>query len=91
MLLVHIVHGSPEIVGDTDSICSLRAGISIGIIVGATSLLAVWGSDDLFARGLVSPLALWMLAPLARLELLELWGLLIPLDGSTIWNVRLLI
>ena len=92
MLLVHVVHGSPEIVGDADSICSLRAGISIGIILGATSLLAVWGSDDLFVRGLVSPLALWMLAPLARLAgapLLELWGLLIPLVGSTIWNVRL--
>ena len=44
MLLVHVVHGSPEIVGDADSICSLRAGISTGIIVGATSLLAVWGS-----------------------------------------------
>ena len=43
MLLVHVVHGSPEIVGDADSICSLRAGISIGIILGATSLLAVWG------------------------------------------------
>ena len=85
MLLVHVVHGSPEIVGDSDSICSLRAGISIGIILGATSLLAVWGSDDLFVRGLVSPLALWMLAPLARLAggtLLELWGLLIPLVGS---------
>ena len=35
MLLVHVVHGSPEIVEDADSICRLRAGISIGIIVGA--------------------------------------------------------
>ena len=35
MLLVHVVHGSSEIVGDADSICSLRAGISTGIIVGA--------------------------------------------------------
>ena len=34
MLLVHVVHGSPEMVGDADSICSLRAGISTGIIVG---------------------------------------------------------
>ena len=32
MLLVHVVHGSPEFVGDTDSICSLRAGISTGIV-----------------------------------------------------------
>ena len=54
MLLVHVLHGSPEMVGDADSICNLRAGISIGIILGATSLLAVWGSDDLFVRGLVS-------------------------------------
>ena len=38
MLLVHVVHCSPEIVGNADSICSLRAGISTGIIVGATSL-----------------------------------------------------
>ena len=53
MLLVHVVHCSPEIVGNADSICSLRAGISTGIIVGATSLLAVWVSDDLSARGLV--------------------------------------
>ena len=48
MLLVHVLHGSPEMVGDADSICSLRAGISIGIILVATSLLTVWGSDDLF-------------------------------------------
>ena len=34
MLLVHVVHGSPEMVGDADSICSLRAGISTGIIWG---------------------------------------------------------
>ena len=34
MLLVPVVHSSPEIVGDADSICSLRAGISTGIIVG---------------------------------------------------------
>ena len=67
MLLVHVLHGSPEMVGDADSICSLRAGISTGIIVGATSLLAVWGSDDLSARGLVSSLALWTLAPLTSL------------------------
>ena len=33
MLLVHVVHGSPEMVGDADSICSLRADISTGIIV----------------------------------------------------------
>ena len=46
MLLVHAVRGSPEIVGDADSICSLRAGISTGIIVGATFLLAVWGYDN---------------------------------------------
>ena len=51
MLLVHVFHGSPEIVGDADSICSLRAGISIGIIVGATSLLAVLGSDARLAGG----------------------------------------
>ena len=34
MLLVHVVHGSPDMVGDADSICSLRAGISTGIIAG---------------------------------------------------------
>ena len=67
MLLVHVVHGSPEMVGDADSICSLSAGISTGIIIGATSLLAVWGSDDLSARRLVFPLALWTLAPLTSL------------------------
>ena len=93
MLLVHVVHGSPEIVGDADSICSLRAGISIGIILGATSLLAVWGSDDLFVRGLqVSPLALWMLAPLARLaggSLAGIMGLVNSTCWLHIWNVRL--
>ena len=54
MLLVHVVHGSPEIVGDADSICSLRAGISIGIILGATPLLAVWGSGGSLA-GIMGP------------------------------------
>ena len=84
MLLVHVVHGSPEMVGDADSICSLRAGISIGIILGATSYLAVWGSDDLFVRGRVSPLALWMLAPLARLAGGSLTGIMGPVN-STCW------
>ena len=84
MLLVHVLHGSPVMVGDADSICSLRAGISIGIIVGATSLLAVWGSDDLFVRGLVSPLALWMLAPLARLAGGSLAGIMGPVN-FTCW------
>ena len=82
MLLVHVVHGSPAIVGDADSICSLRAGISIGIIVGATSLLAVLGSDDLFARGLVSPMALWMLDPLARLAGGSLAGIMGPVNST---------
>ena len=78
MLLVHVVHCSPEIVGDADSICSLRAGISTGIIVGATSLLAVWVSDDLSARGLVSPLALWM----ARLAGGSLAGIMGPVNST---------
>ena len=82
MLLVHVVHCSPEIVGDSDSICNLRAGISTGIIVGATSLLAVWVSDDLSARGLVSPLALWMLAPLARLAGGSLAGIIGPVNST---------
>ena len=82
MLLVPVVHSSPEIVGDADSICSLRAGISTGIIVGTTSLLAVWVSDDLSARGLVSPLALWMLAPLARLAGGSLAGILGPVNST---------
>ena len=43
MLLIHVVSGSPKIVGDADSICCVMAGISTGIIVGATFLLAVWG------------------------------------------------
>ena len=34
MLLVHVVHGSPEMVGDADSICSLRAGISLTLLWG---------------------------------------------------------
>ena len=34
MLLVHVVHGSPEMVGDADSICSLRAGISLALLRG---------------------------------------------------------
>ena len=34
MLLVHVVHGSPEMVGDADSICSLRAGISLALLWG---------------------------------------------------------
>ena len=86
MLLVHVhvVHGSPEIVGGADIICSLRAGISTGIIVGATSLLAVWGSDDLSARGRVSPLALWTLAPLTRLAGGSLAGIMGPVN-STCW------
>ena len=82
MLLVHVVYSSPEIVGDADSICCLRAGISTGIIVGATSLLAVWVSDDLSARGLVSPLALWMLAPLARLAGGSLAGIIGPVNST---------
>ena len=82
MLLVPVVHCSPEIVGDADFICSLRAGISTGIIVGATSLLAVWVSDDLSARGLVSPLALWMLAPLARLAGGSLAGIMGPVNST---------
>ena len=93
MLLVHVVHGSPEIVGDADSICSLRAGISIGIILGATSPPGSVGSDDLFGeRGLVSPLALWMLAPLARLAGGSLAGIMGPVNSTCwlhIWNVRL--
>ena len=36
MLLIHVVSGSPKIVGDADSICC----------VGATFLLAVWGYDN---------------------------------------------
>ena len=82
MLLVPVVHCSPEIVGDADLICSLRAGISTGIIVGATSLLAVWVSDGLSARGLVSPLALWMLAPLARLAGGSLAGIMGPVNST---------
>ena len=82
MLLVRVVHSSPEIVGDADFICSLRAGISTGIIVGATSLLAVWVSDDLSVRGLVSPLALWMLAPLARLAGGSLAGIMGPVNST---------
>ena len=82
MFLVPVVHSSPEIVWDADSICSLRAGISTGIIVGATSLLAVWVSDDLSARGLVSPLALWMLAPLARLAGGSLAGIMGPVNST---------
>ena len=46
MLLIHVVSGSPKIVGDADSICCVMAGISTGIIVGATFLLAVWGYDN---------------------------------------------
>ena len=40
------MHGSPKIVRDADSICCVMAGISTGIIVGATFLLAVWGYDN---------------------------------------------
>ena len=29
MLLVHVVHGSPEIVGDADSICSLGSPLAL--------------------------------------------------------------
>ena len=32
MLLVHVVHGSPAMVAD--SICSLRAGISLALLWG---------------------------------------------------------
>ena len=46
MLSIHVVSGSPKIVGDADSICCVMAGISTGIIVGATFLLAVWGYDN---------------------------------------------
>ena len=34
MLLVHVVHGTHEMVGDADSICSLRAGISLALLWG---------------------------------------------------------
>ena len=46
MLSIHVVSCSPKIVGDADSICCVMAGISTGIIVGATFLLAVWGYDN---------------------------------------------
>ena len=46
MLSIHVVSGSPKIVGDADSFCCVMAGISTGIIVGATFLLAVWGYDN---------------------------------------------
>ena len=32
---LHVVHGSPEIFGVAESICSPRAGFSTGIILGA--------------------------------------------------------
>ena len=32
---MHVVHGSPEIFGVAESICSVRAGFSTGIILGA--------------------------------------------------------
>ena len=32
---MHVVHGSPEIFGVAESICSARAGFSTGIILGA--------------------------------------------------------
>ena len=31
---VHVLHGSPEMVGDADSICSLSAGISLALLWG---------------------------------------------------------
>ena len=34
MLLVHVVHGTAEMVGDADSIYSLRAGISLALLWG---------------------------------------------------------
>ena len=43
MLSIHVVSDSPKIVGDVNFICCVMAGISTGIIVGATFLLAVWG------------------------------------------------
>ena len=46
MLSIHVVSGSPKIGGDADSICCVMTGISTGIIVGATFLLAVWGYDN---------------------------------------------
>ena len=62
MLLVHVVHGSPEMVGDADSICSLRAGISLALLWG---LHPCWQCGGLMIC--LSPLALWTLAPLTRL------------------------
>ena len=56
VLSIHVVSGSPKIVGDADSICCVMAGISTGIIVGATFLLAVWGMITLFVRRLVAPM-----------------------------------
>ena len=50
--------------------------------MGATSLLAVWRSDDLSARGLVSPLALWTLAPLTRLAGGSLARIIGPANSS---------
>ena len=32
---IHVVHGSTEIFGVAESICSARAGFSTGIILGA--------------------------------------------------------
>ena len=43
MLLVHVVHGSPEMVGDADSICSLRAGISLALLWGLHPCLQCGG------------------------------------------------
>ena len=56
MLSIHVVSGSPKIVGDVDSICCVMAGISTGIIVGATFLLAVWGYDNSTLYLLVAPM-----------------------------------
>ena len=51
--------------------------------MGATSLLAVWRSDDLSVRGLC-PLALWTLAPLTRLAGGSLARIIGPVN-STCW------
>ena len=39
---LHVVHGSPEIFGVAESICSARAGFSTGIILGAHWLCGSW-------------------------------------------------
>ena len=63
---LHVVHGSPEIFGVAESICSVRAGFSTGIIMGAQLTIGCVAAGTSL---------LWLLTHLGVASSLTLWRL----------------